>query len=334
MGRCRRPLACAAVGALALFAAPLAASAHGVASGGVTPGTLATAWTFDPFVIAPVLISGWLYARGVRALWARAGVGGGVARWQAAAFGGGLLTLLGALMSPLDALSLELFSAHMTQHMLLILVAAPLLVLGAPLVAFVWALPSRWRRVVRTLQRGPAVAPAWRAVTHPAAAWSIYALAFWAWHAPFLFDAAVRHDAVHAAEHVTFVAAALLFWWTLIHSAGRNRLPHPAAIAFVFTTMLQQSALAALLTFSSVRWYGVYADASTTWHISVLQDQRLAGLIMWMPSNLLYLLVVGWLILRWLAEDERGVSTRQVETLKEVRDKPDVAGSAAARQAS
>ncbi|HZP58406.1 MAG TPA: cytochrome c oxidase assembly protein [Dehalococcoidia bacterium] len=286
--------------------APAVASAHETA---VTPSTAPSAWSFEPPVVVALLVAAALYALGVRALWSRAGIGRGIAAWRAACFALGLAVSAAALISPLDAMGHALVSAHMTQHMLLTLVAAPLLVFGQPPRAFAWALPRGGRRALRRAQRARGVPALGRTLTHPAVAWSLFAFSFWIWHVPGVYDAAVRHDALHAVEHATFVAGALLFWWMAIEVAGRRRFDYGAAAVFVFTTMLQMSILAALLTFSERTWYGVYTAADTSpWHLTTLQDQQLAGLTMWMESNFVYFVAVAALIALWLRDDERRVT--------------------------
>src|SRR5687768_4305938 len=188
-----------------------------VAHGG---GSLARAampeWTWEPFTVALLCLSAAVYAVGVRALWNRAGTGRGVSRWQAAAFAAGLLTLALSLLSPLAWLSDLLFSAHMTQHEILMLVSAPLLVLGHPVVAALWAAPAAWRDAWSDASGRPRVAAVWRALTGPLAVFLLHALAIWLWHIPQLYEAALGHDGIHALQHATFVLTAALFWWGMI----------------------------------------------------------------------------------------------------------------------
>ena len=139
------------------------------------PHDLWGAWSWEPGVLLPLGLGAWMYARGTGRVWRRAGVGRGVARWRFWCFSAGLLVLFLALVSPLDALGGALFSAHMAQHELLVLVAAPLLVLGRPLVPFVWALSPAWRRRLGREARQPAFRRGWRGVTHPVTAWLLFA---------------------------------------------------------------------------------------------------------------------------------------------------------------
>jgi putative membrane protein len=276
------PVAVAAL--LALLPAPL------LAHGGAGPGDFWHHWKLDPWVTGPILLTSWLYARGVRRLWAQAGVGSGVRTWQAWSFAAGQLALVVALVSPIDALGGVLFSAHMLQHVLLMMVAAPLLVLGMPLLPFLWALPLRWRERAGGWSRRRPVRRGWHVLTAPIAAWSLHALALWVWHVPALYEATLYSEAVHVAQHASFFGTALLFWWAAFAFARRTRLRFGWGVIYVFTTALHSSVLGALLTFSLVLWYPSYATSVTLWGIGALEDQQLGGLVMWIPAGVVYVL--------------------------------------------
>src|SRR5438132_6795906 len=159
-------------------------------------------WSFEPGVVVSLAVLAGTYAIGVTRLWRAAGMGSGISRGQAAAFAGGWLALVAALVSPLDALSESLFSAHMVQHELLMVVAAPLVVFGAPGLATIWILPRRSRRLLFDKVRGPATVAAWSAISAPATVWLLHAVALWVWHLPELYGAALENSVVHAAQHV------------------------------------------------------------------------------------------------------------------------------------
>ena len=267
----------------------------------LTPHDFWSGWSFEPAVIVTLGIAAWLYVRGARALWRSAGVGKGVATWEAAAFGAGWATLVLALMSPLHRLGEALFSAHMAQHELLMAVAAPLLVLGRPLVPLVWALPMSWRRSAGSWVAAPPFRRGWALVTLPIAAWTLHAAAIWLWHAPPLFEATLRSELIHALQHVSFLGSALLFWWALLRGR-QGRLGGPAAVLYLFTTSLHTTVLGALLTFSSRVWYPLYASGTAPWGLTPLEDQQLAGLIMWVPGSLAYLIAALMIASTWLRE--------------------------------
>jgi putative membrane protein len=279
------------------LAAPVPAAAHPGLE--LWPGEVWRAWTLDPWVLLGVGIPAWLYGRGVGRLWSRAGVGRGIGVWQFRAYCAGLLVLLLALLSPLHALGGALFSAHMVQHEVLILVAAPLLALGAPTVAFAWALPREATVRLGRLVRAEPIRSAWSAVSHPLGAWWIHAVALWVWHVPSLYQATLASELVHTAQHVSFFGTALLFWWVLFRMR-RGPLGYGAGVLFVFTTGLYSNALGALLTFSSTPWYPVYGETVGRWGLSALEDQQLGGLFMWIPAGLVYLVVALVLVARWI----------------------------------
>lgn len=270
----------------------------------VAPHDLLGAWSFEPGVVLPLLLSGWLYAAGVRALWRSAGRGRGVTLREVAAFWLGWLTLVIALVSPLHRWGETLFSAHMVQHELLMAVAAPLLVLGRPLVPWVWALPAGWRRPAGRFAAWAPFRTGWEGVTHPGVAWMLHAVAIWGWHLPALFQATLRSEAVHALQHASFLGTGLLFWWTVLERR-RGRLGWPGAVIALFTTAVHTGLLGALLTFSNRLWYPVYAPATAAWGLTPLEDQQLAGLIMWIPGGLAYLIAALALLASWLSEPGR-----------------------------
>jgi putative membrane protein len=274
------------------------------------PHDLWTAWAFEPVTVAMLAIAGWLYVRGVRRLWHAAGTGRGVRRREAGTFAAGWTLLALGLLSPLHALGGVLFSAHMTQHELLMTVAAPLLVLGRPLIAFVWALAPSWRRVTGRWTTARGFARPWRVVTHPAGAFLVHGAAIWLWHIPALYDATVASELMHAAQHASFVTTALLFWWVVLQP-GTARGGIPASIAVLFGTVVHTGALGALLTLTSRLLYAAYATTTGPWGIQPIDDQQIGGLIMWVPGQLAYVFAALCLVVRLLRESEQRVVRRE-----------------------
>jgi putative membrane protein len=200
------------------------------------------------FAGSTLIASAALYAVGVARLWRRAGVGQGITRAQATAFASGWLTLVVALVA-LDDLSEQLFSAHMAQHELLMIVAAPLVASASPWTALLWTLPASARRCVMLSVRRPQVVTITRAVTAPAIVWLLHALALWIWHLPALYTAALERAPIHVLQHCSFFGSATLFWWGLLH--GRyGRAGYGAAVVYVFATAVHSGVLGALLTFA------------------------------------------------------------------------------------
>jgi cytochrome c oxidase assembly factor CtaG len=274
------------------------------------PHDLWRAWTFEPVTIVLLAISGWMYARGLTQLWHAAGRGRGVRERDAWMFAGGWLLLALSLLSPLHALGGVLFSAHMAQHELLMTVATPLLVIGRPLIPFVWALSPRWRRITGQWTTARSFAVPWRALTHPAIAFLLHAAAIWVWHLPSLYDATVTSELMHAAQHVSFVTTALLFWWVVLRpSAARGGTP--AAIALLFATLMHTGALGAVLTLSSRLLYTAYATTTGPWGFTPIEDQQVGGLIMWVPGGIAYVIAALALVVRLFQESEQRVARRE-----------------------
>jgi putative membrane protein len=266
-------------------------------------------WTPDPLVLGGLLVSGGAYSRGTWRLWRRAGRYEGVRPWHLASFAAGWATIALSLLSPLDALSDVSFAAHMTQHELLMLVAAPLLVLGRPLVVLLWSLPSAARRAVGLWASRGAVADVWRGLTGPLSTLLLHALAVWIWHVPVLFDAALADEGVHTVQHLCFFVTAALFWWALVH--GRyGRVGYGVSVLFVFATAMHQSILGALLTLGRVVWYPLAARRAVDAGIDPLDDQRLAGILMWVPSGVVFALLGLALFSAWLGDMERRAQRR------------------------
>jgi putative membrane protein len=263
-----------------------------------------TSWSWDPLVTVPLAFSAGLYGLGLARLWGTPAGRRVVRPWQMAAFIVGWSSLVIALVSPLDVLSDILFSAHMTQHELLMVIAAPLMVLGRPLIVMLWAFGAGERQRLTGWTRTPAVVRIWHGATGPVTVWVLHALALWVWHVPVLYEAAVRNDAVHIVQHLSFFGTAALFWWAIVH--GRyGRIGYGVAVLFVFTTALHSGALGALFTFGSQVMYPLYADRTSAFGVSPLDDQQLAGLIMWIPFSLTFLIVGLALFAAWLGESDR-----------------------------
>jgi putative membrane protein len=265
-----------------------------------------TWWTLDPLALGAVATSTTIYTRGLTTLWRAAGVGSGIRRGEATAFYLGQLSLLVALISPIDRLSDLLFSAHMTQHEILLIVAPPLIVLGRPVVALAWAFGrERSASVLRALT-SPRINRVWRVISAPLVILLIHGLVLWLWHVPTLFEAALRNESVHAVQHASFFLTAVVFWWGI--ARGRyGRSGYGLACAFVFATAMHTSVLGALLTVASRLWYPMYAARGAPWDVDVLADQQLAGLIMWVPAGLLLSVLALGLFAAWLGEASRRV---------------------------
>lgn len=188
----------------------------------------------------------------------------------------GCVVAVGALLPPLHGLASDLFSAHMVQHLILVLVAAPLISLGAP------RLPALGAVGVLLLHTG----------------------AMWAWHLPVAYDEALDSDLLHGLEHLSFVVTAVLFWGFVLLPGAASPLQR---VGVTFATALQSSALGALIAFATRPLYTSHIGSTAAWDLTPLEDQQLAGAIMWVPPGVVYLVVMLVLLYRWFGDLDRRV---------------------------
>jgi cytochrome c oxidase assembly factor CtaG len=210
----------------------------------------------------------------------------------------GDLIMLLALISPLDVLADDyLFSAHMLQHMLLVLATPPLLILGLP------------RGFAMAIVRVPTLRAVERALRNPAAAWILGMVALWIWHLPRLYDATLASEPLHIFEHLTFLVTATIFWWPILAPLETSRMSHGAAFAYLGAAMLATTILGILITFAPVGVYKAYLHPEDSlhilgalrdsWGLTTQSDQELGGLLMWVPGGLVYLGAIMAVLARW-----------------------------------
>ena len=261
-----------------LRAMPAAAHATGARDHHAPPG-----WTLDPWIIAPLLLATWLFARGWRRLHARSGLGSARLRRRALLFAAGMAVLTAALVSPLHEAGERSFTAHMVEHELLMLLGAPLLVLAEPLAVMLWAFSPAGRRAIAASV--PLIAAPWRRLTGAVTATAAQAAALWLWHAPPLFDRALASEGWHVAQHLSFVVSALLFWTAMLH----RRTPPGIAALCLIATAIVSGALGALMAFATSPWYAGYASLGMApFGLTPAEDQQVAGLLMWVPGGLVH----------------------------------------------
>ena len=265
------------------------------------PHDLWSAWNLHPVLLAGLLLTAWAYRRG-----RTRGPRRPVDTWRARCFTMALVALGLALLSPLDALSNALASAHMVQHLLLLLVAAPLLALSAPSSAILRGSPlavrrasGRWRRRLGLTHGNLAV------LRHPAAVWLLQVGVLWFWHAAAPYDAALDNQFLHLLEHASFLVTAVLFWHVVIGVRGAARVSGGLGVLLVFAMAMQSAFLSALLTFARTPWYSGYATTTASWGLDPLTDQRVAGVIMWIPAGGIYLVAALVLLVTWIRATER-----------------------------
>jgi cytochrome c oxidase assembly factor CtaG len=242
-------------------------------------------WTFDPWIVVPLLVALGLFALGWRRLDARSNRGVDRLARRLRLFGMGWLILAAALVSPLHEAGERSFAAHMFEHELIMLAAAPLLVLSEPLVIMLWAFPAGGRRGIGAITTARPIHAVWRYLSAPLAATLIQAAALWLWHAPALFDLALRSDGWHAAQHLSFLVSALFFWSAMLS----RRTPIVVAALCLIVTSIVSGALGALMAFAISPWYSGYAQLGLSLYgLTPAEDQEVAGLLMWVPGGLVH----------------------------------------------
>lgn len=286
--------------AILLLALPASALAHGgEPHADPSMSGLRAAWSFPPLVLMPLLVSAGLYGAGILRLWSRTGVGRGVRTWQVLAFAAGWLSLAGALLSPLHRLGERLFIAHMVEHEILMVIGAPLIVLARPLGAMVWALPARGRHWAGALNRSGPVRALSGFLRDPLAATLLHGVALWMWHLPSLYALALSDERLHWLQHVSFLGTAFLFWSAMLRGKA-GRLAQGPAVFYLFVTALHSGFLGILLTVAKAPLYPTQMAASAEWRLTPLEDQQLAGLVMWVPAGIVYAGAALWLAGLWI----------------------------------
>lgn len=253
----------------------------------VGPDEVWGAWPFDPLVMLGLVTAALVYALGSIRL---RGAGRRSLR-RAAAFWAGTVALGVALLSPLDAVAETLFSAHMAQHLLLTVVAAPLLVVARPVATWFMAFPSGSRRTAARARATTAFVP--RVLRRPLVAFGVVTVAMWSWHAPTLYEAALVNEPVHALEHGSFLVASTLAWSVALRGGRRDVSNAFGRALFLVAFALQGALLGALLVFASTPLYTVPRGGPALWGLTALQDQQLAGVLMWIPPAAVYLAAIA-----------------------------------------
>ncbi len=253
-----------------------------------------TQWHAHPSVIVGLLLFVGAYLLGVGPLRNRYQWGPPVEGWRATTFLLGVLVLMAALLSPIHDLGERyLFSFHMLQHMLLMLVFPPLVLIGTP----------PW--LLRPLLKNRMVKEAASFITRPVAAFLIFDAVLVFWHVPGLYDLALRERNIHIVEHITFIGAAVLMWWPVLSPMPElPRAPYIGQMAYLFLVPTVSAILGAFITFSESVWYDLYAEAPRIWEISAKTDQEIGGLLMWVPGGIVFMgaLIVVFLI--WASKSE------------------------------
>ncbi|EJT00963.1 hypothetical protein RCCGE510_31756 (plasmid) [Rhizobium sp. CCGE 510] len=258
-------------------------------------------WTADPWILVPLGLSAILYGCGSLRLPVRSLASRRAVVRRTLIFWSGWLVLAGALVSPLHWLGEQLFTVHMIEHELVMAVSAPLIVLARPPAVLLWGFPRTIRRRTGQALANKTVRRTWTFLSSGTVATLVHGMAIWAWHAPVLFDAAVESVPLHRLQHLCFFASAILFWWSVIWKTNRG-----LAAWHLFLTMLHMSILGALIALSPNVLYGLQTRASEDWGLLPLEDQQMAGLVMWVPAGVIYAVVALVLAALWIRDSGKG----------------------------
>lgn len=260
------------------------------------------AWTWEPAFTVPLVVFGVLIFAGLARLGTRTGYSKHWLR-QSAVLTSGWLSLLIALNSPIHELGESLFWVHMIQHEILLLISAPLLVLGNVFQVMIAAFPSGVGARFGGFLRQTGLHHTFLFFSRPLPAWCLGAAGLWLWHVPYLFDATLRSDVIHAAQHLTFVITSFFFWLSLLDSRTRHA-SYGISILYLFATAVHTTFLGVLLTYSPRPWYSPYRFTAPRFGYSALQDQQIGGLIMWVPAGVVFTAVALFLIPAWLRSSD------------------------------
>jgi putative membrane protein len=240
-------------------------------------------WTFDPWIVVPLLAGLLVYGLGYYRLSVRAGQGRKQLQRHGLFYVAGWLTLAGALVSPLHWLGEHLFAFHMVEHEIVMAISAPLIVLSRPSAVYMWAFAERTRMRIASVMTARLTRKGWSIVTGGAVSTTLHGAAIWVWHVPALFDASVENVTIHRLQHVSFFVTAILFWWSVLWVSARG-----AAAWHLFITMMHTSILGALMALAPHVLYGAQTADAARWGLTPLEDQQLAGMLMWVPAGTVY----------------------------------------------
>lgn len=286
-------------------------------------GDLISRWDIgDPFSIL-VLIAGSVYMIGLMRIAARSRISPLDSKRVYAGFAG-FAALYVALAGPFDAFAAEAFWLHMIQHLVISLIAAPLLLLASPMAAYLWAMPETVRLGAGELLREDApVKRSLRWLIDPRITVPLFIGTLYAWHAPTLFSAALDNAYVHYLQHISFFVTAALFWWPIIGPAPvRSKLSYPQRLIYLLTVVTPTAVLAAIITMSRSVIYDDYLATPMHWNMTALEDQTMAGLILWIPGNALYLAGLTAIFFTWASKESEDAIRVSKTPLKRKRRGP------------
>ena len=280
---------------------------------------LLRSWEWRFVVIASVglscsvYINGFTRIRTLRSGRASRDVVGLVPYWRLLSYMGGLLCIVLALLSPVEVLSGQLFFMHMIQHMLLVMCAPPLLLLSNPFPVLLWGLPGKARKMVAGLFVGKSLLrQLLEQYAGPGMCWIMFVIIYIGWHDPLLYEAALTSRFVHDIEHISFFLVSMLFWWHVTSAAPRihQNLVYGRRITYLLVTVPVNMITGVVITFSREPIYEYYVKIQRPWSLTVMQDQMLGGIIMWIPGSMMLIVAIIVLVVRMMSSDERKSTSR------------------------
>ncbi len=279
-------------------------------------------WNWRLAVIVPLLILGTLYTVGWLRLRRRTAANRirpqrpshrhpVTEPWRLVSYLTGLFIIGISLLSPIDALGQQLFFMHMIQHLLLVMIAPPLLLIANPLPVLLWGLPTAWRRsagrgLSRLLHRDSTFRRGLRAATGAGVIWLLWTVALIGWHDPAMYNAALYSELVHDLEHLSFFLASMLFWWVATGAGPRihKQFGTMGRIIFVLAAIPSSMALGVVLAFANEAFYTYYDAVPRLWGIDVVTDQRIGGVIMWIPGSMMFMVAALVLAAQYFGDEE------------------------------
>lgn len=274
-------------------------SANAHSRGNHSPSSLWLNWSFDPYIILTLLFLSLLYYLGCRAI-LKSGISKKKVKKAMYFYYTGIFILFLSLISPIDPLSDLLGWVHMLQHILILMVAAPLMVMGSPSFVGHWSFPKRWWKEKKWFRSFFKWALSYSRFKKPFWAWFVYIFIFWIWHLPVFYEAALKSEVIHDFQHISFFLAAY-FFWRLLFDPFRQHIQAPLVIfLYPFVASINGILLGSFMALSPVVWYKPYVKTAPLLGYSALHDQQLAGLIMWMPAGITYVLACLFLTYRYL----------------------------------
>lgn len=279
---------------------------------------LLLSWDLRPEIILVLGLAAAVYLVGWRRLRALAGARPAVADehtkspltagWRLATYWGGLATIAVALMSPVDILSSQLFFMHMIQHLLLTMVAVPLLLIGNPFPVLVWGLPKRTRLSVSgLLNERSTFRKVLAKITSPGIVWLLYVSALIGWHDPKMYDLALRNQFVHDLEHLSFFITTMLLWWHVLGVAPRFHRTMSVGQRLIYTISVVPVSviIGVAIAFAQTPIYTYYLDVPRLMGLSVLEDQMISGILMWIPGSEMFFWAALIVLTQIVKEDEK-----------------------------